>query len=73
MNSEVTTKMRELSMYERKVLAERIGKKVAYVNSLIYHKDKNPSPQMANAIHKASKGLLNRELMCPHIDWKTWG
>lgn len=73
MNNEVTIKMRELSMYERRVLADRIGKKVAYINSLIYHKDKNPSPEMANAIHKASNGLLDRELMCPHINWKTWG
>ena len=73
MNNEVTLKMKSLTMYERKVLAERIGKKVAYINSLIYHKDKNPSPEMANAIHRASNGLLDRKLMCPQIDWKTWG
>ena len=73
MNNEVTTKMKAMSMCERKVLADRIGKKVAYVNALIYHKDKNPSPEMANAIHKASNGFLDRKLMCPEINWDIWG
>lgn len=72
MKGDISEKIRRMSMYERRVLAERIGKKVQYINNLAYTKS-GASPEMANKLHKASNGYLDRKLMCPNIDWDTWG
>lgn len=68
----ISEKIRNMSMYERRVLADRIGKKVQYINNLAYTKS-GASPEMANKLHQASKGYLDRKLLCPKIDWDTWG
>ena len=72
MNNEVSRKIRELSMYERRIIAERIGKKVQYINNLAYTKS-GASPDMANKLHKATNGFLDRKIMCPDIDWDKYG
>ena len=59
-------------MYERRVIAERVGKKVQYMNNLAYTKS-NASADMANKLHKATQGYLDRKLMCPTIDWDRYG
>ena len=65
-------KIRALTMYERRVLAERVGKKVQYINNLAYT-SAGASPEMANKLHKASGGYLDRKEMCPKIDWEKFG
>ena len=72
MKTDAYQKIRSLSMYERRVLADRVGKKVQYINNLAYTKS-GASPEMANKLHKASDGFLDRKLMCPYIDWEKFG
>ena len=72
MNNEVSQQIRKLSMYERRVRADRVGKKVQYINNLAYTKS-GASPEMANKLHKASNGFLDRKVMCPNIDWEKFG
>ena len=72
MKSDAYQKIRSLTMYERRVVASRIGKKVQYINNLAYT-NSGASPEMANKLHKATDGYLDRKELCPKIDWEKFG